>query len=214
MKKLASSLLTILVLFGPTAPAFAWGDVGHKTVGQVAELRLSPGTLNRIRAILKNDESLASIATWADSVKRMQFGPTVKNSDPDTQAFLRDVRNKGNSGWHFVNLALGCPGYDECNVPPIKFTKPDDIVQMINVCIRTLKGPGGPNARFSKRNALRLLVHLVGDLHQPLHVGTGFIDSSGATIKIERDPALIKQKGLESDIGANKLLIVKADSSN
>ena len=85
---------------------------------------------------------------------------------------------------------------------------------MINVCIRTLKEPGGPNARFSKRNALRLLVHLVGDLHQPLHVGTGFIDSSGATIKIERDPALIKRKGLESDIGANKLLIVKADSSN
>jgi S1/P1 Nuclease. len=147
-------------------------------------------------------------------VKRKRFGTTATNPDPDTQAFLRDVRNKQNGGGHFVNLALDCQGYNQCDVAPIKFTKPEDIVQMINVYIRTLRTPSGANRRFSKRNALRLLAHLVGDLHQPLHVGTGFINNEGTTIKIERDPTLIKRKNFESDIGANKQLIFRADSGN
>src|SRR5438552_2866300 len=80
---------------------------------------------------------------------------------------------------------------------------------MIDVCIRVLR-PGGPTPpRFSKRNALRLLVHLIGDLHQPLHVGSGYINPRGPgdSILIVRTPLDIKQHEFESDHGANHLLI-------
>src|SRR5438034_912676 len=59
-------------------------------------------------------ESLASIATWADTVKRVHFGPDVVVFDKDTQAFRRDLRNKNNRVWHFDDLPLDCPSYDAC----------------------------------------------------------------------------------------------------
>src|SRR5437870_4791164 len=135
--------------------SFGWGDKGHRTVGRVAEVFLqqwnAQQTQDRIRQILKEGETLSSVATWADTVKRGKFGPTVTNSDKDTQTFRRDLRNKENRVWHFVDLPLGCASYDDCDANPVKFTVPDDIVHMINVCIRVLR-PGGPTPpRFSKR---------------------------------------------------------------
>ena len=54
-----------------------------------------------------------------------------------------------------------------------------------------------------------MLVHFLGDIHQPLHVGCGFIDVNGPnhTILIVRDPAVIRQKNLPSDKGENDLVI-------
>ncbi|MEP6742281.1 MAG: S1/P1 nuclease [bacterium] len=80
---------------------------------------------------------------------------------------------------------------------------------MLNICIRTLQGHPDPTRPLSQRNALRLLVHFLGDIHQPLHVSCGFIDVNGPnhTILIVRDPAVIKQKHLPSDKGANDLVI-------
>ena len=89
------------------------------------------------------------------------------------------------------------------------FTPDNDIVHMLNVCIRTLQGHPDPNHPLSQRNALKLLVHFLGDIHQPLHVGCGFIDVNGphGTIVIVSDPVLIKQKDLPSDRGGNDLVI-------
>ena len=82
---------------------------------------------------------------------------------------------------------------------------------MLNICIRTLQGHPDPNHPLSQRNALKLLVHFLGDIHQPLHVGCGFIDVNGPnrSILIERDPVVIKRKNLPSDNGANQLIIDK-----
>ena len=62
---------------------------------------------------------------------------------------------------------------------------------------------------LSKRNALKLLVHFLGDIHQPLHVGCGFIDVNGpnGTILIVKDPAIAAQKNLPHDKGGNDLVI-------
>jgi len=60
-------------------------------------------TTNVFQTILKPGESLASIATWADTVKRVHFGPDVVVSDKDTQAFRRDLRNKNNRRISFSN---------------------------------------------------------------------------------------------------------------
>jgi hypothetical protein len=84
-----------------------------------------------------------------------------------------------------------------------------DVVNMMKVCIRTLQGRPSSEYPLSKRNALRLLVHFAGDIHQPLHVGAGFIDVNGPnrSILIVKDPILIKRKRLPHDKGGNDLVI-------
>ena len=136
------AFLTCLMTLLPSS-AYSWGNKGHQTVGRIAQLFLQDDnaqtTLDKIQAILKPGESLASIATWADTVKRVHFGPDVVVSDKDTQAFRRDLRNKNNRVWHFDDLPLDCPSYDACDVSPIKFTTPTDIVHMINTSIGALR---------------------------------------------------------------------------
>ncbi|MGH9801818.1 MAG: S1/P1 nuclease, partial [Blastocatellia bacterium] len=176
MKKWFSLLIVVPLIVSAPATALAWGPDGHKTVGKLASLFLeanqSTNTLNRIKQILRQNENLSGVSIWADTIKGLPTGPTVTNNDPDTQAFLRDPRNKDHRNWHFDDLPLDCDSYDACSVAPIKFNNPTDVVQMINLCVTTLRS-NAANPRFSKRNALRLLVHLVGDLHQPMHVGSG-----------------------------------------
>jgi hypothetical protein len=187
----------------PTASAFAWGDDGHQTVGKIASLRIKPRTARKIAQILKPGETLASIATWADTVKE-RMGKT--DPDADTNAFLQDIaHNEKNREWHYDDLPLDCKSYQACP----DFAPDNDIVHMLNICIRTLQGHPDPNHPLSERNALRLLVHFLGDIHQPLHIGCGYIDAHAPNqaILIARDPQTIKAKNFPSDNGANQLVI-------
>lgn len=220
MQRLTVNLIVFLVVFQLTTPAtFGWGNTGHKTVARIAELRLSnsPNTVAKIKAILKTNESLTGIATWADKVKdENKFSTVATHPDLDTQHFYRHVVNKHNREWHFVDLPLKCSGYKDPKCK--KFISRTDIVQMINLCIRRLlEEPISSNApQLTKRNALRLLVHLVGDLHQPLHVGVGFVNVDGpdGDIVFEHNPVTILENEFPSDIGGNKLLIKGEASDN
>jgi hypothetical protein len=79
--------------------------------------------------------------------------------------------------WHFVNLPLGTMSYEEAG----EFTSSDDIVHAISRCVEVLESPTAEPEEFTKVQALRLLVHFVADIHQPLHCGTGHysLDGSG-----------------------------------
>jgi hypothetical protein len=202
MKKLSSLFLSAIIFLVPATTAFAWGENGHQTVGKIASLRIKPHTAFRIAQILKPGETLANIASWADTVKERMGKP---DPDPDTNAFLMDVvHNEKNREWHYDDLPLNCKSYQACP----DFTPDNDIVHMLNVSIRTLQGHPDPNRPLSQRNALKLVVHFLGDIHQPLHVGCGFIDSDGhGGFLIARDPLMIKRKDLPSDNGANQLVI-------
>ena len=203
MKRTVCLLLSALIFLAPAVSALAWGDDGHQTVGKIASLRIKPRTAQKIALILKPGETLANISTWADTVK-YRVGKT--DPDADTNAFLQDVaHNEKNAEWHYDDLALGCKNYQTCT----GFTPDNDIVHMLDVCIRTLQGHPDPDHPLSQRNALKLLVHFLGDIHQPLHVGCGFIDTNGpnGVILIVSDPVVIKQKKLASDKGANDLVI-------
>ena len=203
MKRTVALAVSVIIFLTPAASALAWGDDGHQTVGKIASLRIKPRTAEKIAQILKPGETLANIASWADTVKYRIGKPDL---DADTNAFLQDAaHNEKNNEWHYDDLPLGCKNYQTCT----GFTPDDDIVHLINICIRTLQGHPDPNQPFSQRNALKLLVHFLGDIHQPLHVGTGFIDVNGPNgcILIVSDPVVIKQKKLPSDKGANDLVI-------
>jgi hypothetical protein len=144
-----------------------------------------------------------------------RFSPTATDSDPDTQKFYRRMVNQHNRNWHFVDLPLGCTGYNDQRCQT--FTSGTDIVQLINLCVRVLRGENLPSTlpQLTRRNALRMLVHLVGDLHQPLHVGVGFVNFKGpGNIVFETDPVVIVQKNFPNDVGGNSLLIEGEMSDN
>jgi hypothetical protein len=107
--------------------------------------------------------------------------------------------HKGNDQWHFVNLPLGLVDYQHST----DFTTPTDIVQMIGKCIDVLEGH---STFMEKRDALRWMSHLVGDVHQPLHVGIGFFsfDASGQAT-LHRDPVEAVMNKESSDRGGNRL---------
>ena len=203
MRRPISLLLGAIVFITPVSSAFAWGGDGHQTVGKIASLRIKPRTAKQLALILKPGDTLANISTWSDTVKE-RMGKT--DPDPDTNAFLQDLEhNSRNREWHYVNLPLNCRSYQACP----DFGLENDVVQMMGVAIRTLQGHPSAKYPLSKRNALRLLVHLVGDMHQPLHVGAGYIDNPGdnGPGTIVKDPAVARRKRLANDRGGNELVI-------
>src|SRR5262249_8313892 len=143
---------------------------------------------------------LADVASWADTVK---FRGPRPDDDPETRAFLNDPRNTENARWHYANLPACAAGYDRHRYPT--FTRDDDIVQILGQCLRVVFGE---SSRLSIMNALRLVAHLVGDVHQPLHVGCSFLLKNGHNpVQLTLDPEVALQQGWESDQGGNCLML-------
>jgi hypothetical protein len=130
---------------GTAGPAWAWGPVGHETVAYIAEDNLVPSAKKRVDAILGPDLDLAAVANWADQVR--------ESSRPET------------APWHFIDI--------EDRVPETEAKEPqfcanhDCVVDQINADIAALRSSASTKAQ--KFEALKFLVHFVGDVHQPLH---------------------------------------------
>lgn len=120
-----------------------WGKTGHRVIGEIAQKNLTTKSLEALDALL-DGKSLAFVSTFADEIRS-------------------DKKYDYLAPWHYVNIPS-----DKCyqDLPP----KPEgDIIYAINHCIQGLK-----NHRTTKDDKafyLKLLVHFVGDIHQPLHVG-------------------------------------------
>lgn len=182
-----------------------WGIRRHGLIGMAAWERMqSQRAREEILRIFEEsggESSLGEAARWADRIK---FDPP---NDAATRRFLSEEH--GFSTWHYVNLPLDLDGYDRERYP--EFTRRNDIVQTILRCVESLSAPG-PNARFEEIIALRWLAHLVGDLHQPVHVGCGYIANARtnrARLVFDPDEAL----GLESDRGGGALLLPDVDDN-
>jgi len=131
------------VLFvGLARPALAWGRLGHRASAKLAESRLTPRARAIIRDLLEPGESLADASTWAD-----------ENS--------RQIR--GSAAWHYVNVPVSSLRYDSRDCRP-----QGCVVSKIAEFRAILIDQNAPPAR--RRMALRFFVHLVQDLHQPMHV--------------------------------------------
>lgn len=185
-------LMGLMVL--SAAPAHPWGGEGHAAVGLVAEQRLKPETQRHVEAILGNTD-LASIASWMDDVRGATHGYGKLAGDPTARELAR--RFPKNDEWHYVNLPLGDKAYTD-NDP---FARPDDVVHEINIAIAVLEGH---SHAVSPRVAVYMIVHLVGDLHQPLHATSGYYDLAvPSSPMLLTDPA--RALGKPSDKGGNSL---------
>jgi len=134
-----------------------WGQVGHRATGQIAENHLSKKVLRKIDKIL-NGESLAFVSTFADEIK----------SDRATYGKFYT--------WHYINM-----DFDETYETSTKNPE-GDLITGINTCIDILKDENSSAA--DKNLYLKLLVHFVGDLHQPMHIGRPE-DKGGNTIQVQ-----------------------------
>lgn len=124
---------------------YAWGDNGHRAVGLIAEKHLNPNGRSLKKEILGN-EKFARAATWADEIR----------SDPNFKAI---------APYHFMTIPQGSE-YHEGDAPQ----EGDLYVGITNNLQRITDESLSKSERIQ---SLRLLIHFVGDLHQPLHVGTG-----------------------------------------
>ena len=133
--------ILILLLFTPIC-LFGWGKTGHRVIGEIAERNLTEEARIKIRELLDN-QSLAVVSTWADE---MRSNPKFDKYGP----------------WHYVNLPID-KEYDEIE------SKSVNVITQINKSIQTLRIPF--TSRKMKQFYLKYLVHMVGDIHQPLHTG-------------------------------------------
>ena len=139
----AASLLLLV-----SATSWGWGELGHQLVGELAQRQLTPAAEGRVRELLRDEPvpTLAGVSMWADQLRA---------ADPE--------RFKASSRWHYVNMpedtwrfvaSRDCPG-GAC------------VLGAIEAQSRILRDPR--QSLEIRRDALKFVVHLVGDVHQPLH---------------------------------------------
>ena len=186
---------TLLLALAAASPAYPWGKEGHAALATVASQNLSANARAHVVKILGNDD-LGSIASWMDDLRSASFHTGPLAFDPDAQRFIADFPKNGQ--WHYVDLPLGAKAYE----PDSPFSSPNDVVHMAEEAIRVLEGTG--DKRIPGKVALYMLVHFVGDEHQPLHVGNGFYDiGPDGSARLVTDPAAAA--GLPNDKGGNAL---------
>jgi hypothetical protein len=138
--------MTVVMFFG--TDAYAWSSLGHQLVGQVAQGLLTPQAKAGVAELLRDepDPTLAGVAMWAD---------TLRTTDPE--------RFKATAPWHYVNMPLGTCRFIEARDCPNGAC----VIGAINTHFRLLTDRTQP---FEvRRDALKFIVHFVGDIHQPLH---------------------------------------------
>lgn len=158
---------TLLALFVSTfAPGLgAFGGSGHRVIGRLAELHLRDSrALREVRRILRANETLADASVWPDTIKNPLY------EDEDTARFR--LNHPGHDTYHYANLPFQADRYG-LDVPG---ARPTDLAQIARESILVLRGE---STMFTPREALRMLAHLAGDIHQPLHAGNAFVSASG-----------------------------------
>jgi hypothetical protein len=155
MKKHCLIAFTILC----TLILISWGPVGHRAIAKIAENHLSPAARQAVKNIL-GSESLADVSNYADEIR----------SDPE-------YRYTGI--WHYADVPAGY-NYEQFSTA-IKTMRRDNVYKMVLKFEADLKDPD--LSRSKKAVALKFLVHLVGDLHQPMHVSNAE-DKGGNEIKV------------------------------
>lgn len=159
--------LSVIALVGALSSSFnavAWGQNGHRIIGKVAEEHLTTATVQALTPLLE-ESSLAQVSTWADE---------MRSNDSE---FWRKKSTK----WHYINVKDATKMHSHIDHSINSKEQVKNILDGIYYGINTLQSDA--TTIDEKRFALRFLVHLVGDSHQPFHAGRGE-DHGGNLIKV------------------------------
>ncbi len=127
-----------------TSPAFGWGAQVHRVITRLAEPRLTPKAAAAIRGLLNPGDELVDVCNWADHEGR-------------------DVEPRS-SPWHYINIPIDADRYD-----PKLEGRDGSVVTKIKDFRKVLADP--KTSRKDRQVALLFLIHLIEDVHNPLHVG-------------------------------------------
>lgn len=154
MKKIVIFLLFTTQITLGNAPY--WSKTGHRVIGDIAQKELS-GKAKRAIFKLLDGQSLASVSNFGDEIKA-------------------DRKYKEFSAWHYVNIPSG---KDYKDIEPSKY---GDLVTGVQKCLEVIQNE--ENSKEDRVFYLKMLVHLIGDLHQPMHVGR-LEDKGGNDIQLQ-----------------------------
>lgn len=148
-----AAITTALLISTQAPPAKAWGADGHREIAAFAEAQLSPATKREVVRLLALEPgaTLVSISTWADETRNAETAP-----------------------WHYLNF----PRDADCHFDGRRMCRDGDCVTaVITRMAKTLRTQTDDNQRLQ---TLKYLVHLVADVHQPLHAG--YLDDKGGNL--------------------------------
>jgi hypothetical protein len=176
MRRIGLALAIAVVI--PTL-AHAWGTKGHKTVAALSLEYLSSPARAGVESLLGPDESkYINAAVWADQ---------IRNDRPETKP------------WHFVDIPNDKPSYDaarDCKNATCVVAKIDFFAKQL--ADRKL-------AKAKRVEALKFVIHFVGDVHQPLHGAEGDNDQGGNLVFVKLDGITDKLHSVWDTMLVNKL---------
>lgn len=149
-------------MLGLSQKAFCWGALGHKTAAQIAWTFLDKDTRAKVQSAL-NGQNLTDISTWADAARgQTEWKFTIWyhfEKAPDNYTYLNNLKRQDD-----------------------KYNKLGGVVQAMYVAEEMYKDKN--STALERENALKFLVHFIGDIHQPLHTGR-VEDNSGNKIPVK-----------------------------
>ena len=146
----------LLIALLTVEPAFSWFDKGHRVVGLIAQAHLTVAARREIEKILPANTTLADAAVWPD-----HEGRSIRDFDP----------------LHYVSIPEHAAGYDQARDCPER----NCMVEALSWFTAVVADKNAPV--MTRRLALRLVAHLAGDMHQPLHAGRA-ADRGGVDIPV------------------------------
>jgi hypothetical protein len=152
-------IATLILIVASASHAWAWGSEGHHIVAEIAEQFLEPAAVRQVQDLLaiENETTLAAVSNWADQIRGQR---------------------RNTARWHFVDIPISASSYDAARDCP----GGDCVIAKINQFTAELRDRNAPpNQRLE---ALKFLVHFVGDVHQPLHASDNG-DRGGNEIRVE-----------------------------
>lgn len=137
-----------------SAGALRWGVMGHRIVARVAEARLTPAAAAEVARLL-DGAGIPAVASWADSFR---------------------VKHPESGVWHYVDIPTWESSYDS-----LRDCKDGCVITALNTQLAVLSDR--QRSKEDRAQALRFVVHFVGDMHQPLHAGER-ADKGGNDVKL------------------------------
>jgi hypothetical protein len=166
MKQCMNRLIVLSIALAFTSNCYAWGRDGHRLTGLIAEKFLTPKTQERLQTILQG-KSLADVSTWMDEQR-----PALVKFDSTTPL------------WHYndVPVCEKAKLADYCPDGNCASEKTKKYVKVLSDSDSTLE---------EQADAVKFIVHMVGDIHQPLHAADN-LDRGGNLVKVNFDGNRIK----------------------
>lgn len=160
MKKLAISLVCILMLFDPT-DAFAWGAKGHDVVAAIAEQHLTPKAKRKINKLL-DGRSIVYYSSWMDNIQNSPYWEYGYNKTKT---------------WHYANVDKGL------TYQTMQKNESGDVVKGLEFLTKEMTENYDELTDSMRVDYLKMIVHMVGDLHCPMHAGR-LSDRGGNNTKV------------------------------